>query len=374
MRGDKNFFLKLSLLLDLCAIVVLTLVGLNWFVSILLVEAVGWLIRLFFISRVLFLFIGKRLIHMIPIIIAVIAISFLLLQLAPGDVFTQMSMNPDMKAETIERYRQAFGLDKPWFVQFFKYIWNALHFDFGYSISYNTPVFRLVSLKAINTLIIALGVILFSWIVSIPTGIYSATHQYKIGDQIVTVIAFVGLALPSFFMAFLLIYLVSKTGNWLPIGGMWSVNVDEMNYFQKAIDLLRHMAIPVFVLAARQMASQTRIMRANMLETMSQQYITTAWAKGLDRKTVIYKHALRNAINPMISIFGFQVGNILGGSVLVESVTAWPGLGSLIFGAIMSQDTYLVVGSLIYSVALLVVGNLVADIVLGMVDPRVRIS
>ena len=374
MVKDKTLLIKLSLIIDLCLIVLLTLLGLNWFLSVLLVEAVAWLTRLFFISKTLFFFIGKRLIHMIPIIVAVIAIAFLLLQLAPGDVFTKLSMNPDMKVETIERYRAAFGLDKPWYVQFFKYIWNAFHLDFGYSISYNTPVFKLVSLKALNTLIVAMGVILISWGVSIPTGIYSATHQYKLGDQIVTVIAFIGLALPSFFMAFLLIYFISKTGNWLPLGGMWSVDVDEMNIFQKSIDLLRHMAIPVFVLAARQMATQTRIMRANMLETMSQQYITTAMAKGLDQKTVVYKHALRNAINPMISIFGFQVGNILGGSVLVESVTAWPGLGSLIFSAIMAQDPYLVVGSLIYSVALLVIGNLLADIVLGMVDPRVRIS
>jgi len=374
MNKNKDLYIRLSFVADILLIVFLILTGTSWFLSIVVVEAVMWLIRLYWISRVLLLFIGKRLLHMIPIILSVVAIGFFLIQLAPGDIFTQMTLNPNVNPDTIDRYRATFGLDKAWYVQFFRYVWNALHLDFGYSINYKTAVFNLVSQRAGNTLTLAITTIILAWGLSIPAGIYSATHQYRIGDQIITVLAFLGLALPSFFAAFLLIYFVSSTGSWLPIGGMWSVDVDQMNIFQKGIDLLRHMAIPVFVLATRNMASLTRIMRANMLEIMSQQYITTARAKGLTEKTVVYKHALRNAINPMITIFGYQFGYILGGSALVEAVTAWPGLGSLMLQGIMSQDLYLVVGSLVYSVALLVIGNLIADILLGVVDPRVRIS
>ena len=374
MNKNKDLYLRLSFLSDLLLIVFLILSGTNWFLSIIMVEAVMWLIRLYWISKVLLLFIGKRLLHMIPIILSVVAIGFFLIQLAPGDIFTQMTLNPNIKPETIDRYRATFGLDKEWYIQFFRYLWNALHLDFGYSINYKTAVFNLVSQRAGNTLSLAVATIVIAWGLSIPAGIYSATHQYKLGDQVITIFAFVGLALPSFFAAFLLIYFVSSTGSWLPIGGMWSVDVDNMNIFQKALDLAKHMAIPVFVLASRSMASLTRIMRANMLEIMSQQYITTARAKGLTERTVVYKHALRNAINPMITIFGYQFGYILGGSALVEAVTAWPGLGSLMLQGIMSQDLYLVVGSLVYSVALLVIGNLIADILLGIVDPRVRIS
>jgi peptide/nickel transport system permease protein len=374
MNKNKDFYIRLSLLADLLLITLMILNGTNWFLSIVVVETIMWLIRCYWLSKVLLLFIGKRLLHMIPIVLSVVAIGFFLIQLAPGDIFTQMTLNPNLKPETVDRYRAAFGLDKEWYIQFFRYIWNALHLDFGFSINYRTPVFDLVSQRAGNTLTLAIATIVLAWGLSIPAGIYSATHQYKMGDQVITVFAFIGLALPSFFAAFLLIFVVSSTGSWLPIGGMWSVDVNQMNVFQKAIDLARHMAIPVFVLATRNMASLTRIMRANMLEIMSQQYITTARAKGLAEKTVVYKHALRNAINPMITIFGYQFGYILGGSALVEAVTAWPGLGSLMLQGIMSQDLYLVEGSLVYGVALLVVGNLIADILLGIVDPRVRIS
>lgn len=374
MDINQSLFKKLSYIVDVGLFFLFLLLNVHWVLSLVLAESIMWLVRLNWISRTLLVFILKRLLHIIPIILTVIAIAFFLIQLAPGDPFTLLTLNPNVKPETLDRYRQAFSFDKPWFIQFFKYVWNALHLDFGFSVYYKVPVFSLVSLRAANTLLVAVAVMICSWGLSIPIGIYSATHQYKVGDQVITIFAFIGLALPSFFTAFLLIYLISSTGNWMPIGGMWSVDVGDMNIFQKAIDLLRHMFLPVFVLSARSMASLTRIMRANMLETMSQQYITTAMAKGLERKTVVYKHALRNAINPMISIFGFQVGTILGGSVLVESVTAWPGLGSMIFQAIMAQDSFLVVGSLVYSVALLVIGNLFADIILGIVDPRVRIS
>ena len=311
---------------------------------------------------------------MVPIILATVAIGFLLIQAAPGDVFTTMALNPQIRPGELESFRRNFGLDQPWYVQFFRYIWNVLHGDFGYSQNFKAPVFWLVNARTANTLILTIPTIFLAWGFSIPAGIIAARRQYSWKDQVISVFAFFGLSIPNFFLAFLLLYLISVTGNWLPIGGMYSVDVNEMNVIQKFWDLAKHAAVPVFVLATSATAGLVRVMRANMLEILGMQYTTTARAKGLSERKVVYKHALRNAINPMITLFGFQLGAILGGAALTENVTAWPGLGRLILRALLTQDLYLVVGSLIYSVALLVVGNLIADILLAIVDPRVRIS
>jgi peptide/nickel transport system permease protein len=376
MDNSNTLRVRLSFIFDVLVFVALFFgAGWGWFGSLFMAEILGWLVRLYWISRPMLNFIVRRLLHMIPIILTVIGLGFLLIQLAPGDVFSQMELNPDIRPEVLERYRANYGVGQPWYVQFLKYVFNAIfRGDFGYSVNFKAPVFILVQQRAANTIILALTAFSFAWVASIPFGITAATKQYSWQDTTVSVFAFIGLSIPNYFLAFLLIYLIGNTGNWLPIGGMFSLNVDDMNVFQKALDLLSHLAVPAFVIGTAVMAGLTRIMRANMLEIMGMQYITTARAKGLTERTVIYKHALRNAINPMITVFGFQLGSILGGSALVENVTAWPGLGRLILQAILSQDLYLVIGSLIYSVALLIVGNLIADILLAVVDPRVRIS
>ncbi len=374
MKQLKNLDWRFTFILDVLALTLLIVAGWGVFSAVLLTEAVMWLLRLAWISPMLLKFILRRLLHMIPIIIAVLGIGFLLIKITPGDMFTRMELNPDLRPEDLARFRKNFGLDQPWYVQFFRYLWNALRGDFGYSQTFKAPVFTLVSQRAGNTLILSFATILFAWGFSIPAGIFAATHQYKWQDQAISVFAFFGLAIPNYFLAFLLIYIISTTGNWLPLGGMSSVDVSTMGPLGQFKDLLAHMILPVFVLFTSATAGLTRIMRANMLEVMSQQYITTARAKGLKYKTVVFKHALRNAINPMITIFGFQFGAILSGSALVEQVVAWPGLGKLILTAILNQDLYLVMGSLVYGVALLVIGNLLADIVLAIVDPRVRIS
>jgi len=372
LNRQVSYFL--TFVLDITFIIFLTLSGWHIVPTVFLVETVMWIVRLIWLSPPLLFFILRRLGHMIPIILSVVAIGFFLIQLAPGDIFSTMAMNPDIKQETLDRFREAFGLDKPWYVQFFKYLWNALHGNFGYSELFKAPVFTLVSQRALNTLLLAVLSFLLAWAFSIPAGIICATKQYKWQDQILSFLAFAGMSLPNFFLAFLIIYFISVTGNWLPIGGMHSVNVDSMNAIQKLWDLIKHLVVPVFVLAVAVTAQLTRIIRANMLEILGQQYITTARSKGLKEKIVVTRHALRNAINPMITIFGFQLGSLLGGAALVETVLAWPGLGKLILAALLAQDLYLVVGSLIYGVAFLVIGNLIADILLAIVDPRVRLS
>lgn len=374
MIKRNSFDWRWTLIADILLILSLVFTSNATVFLIILVEAILWLVRLIWISPLLLRFIIRRLIHMIPMIFVVVATGFALVQLAPGDIFSTMALNPNIRPSDLENFRRAFGMDQPWYIQFLKFIWNALHGDFGLSQIYKTPVFMIVSQRAANTILLSLVTIIAAWGFSIPAGIYAATHQYKPGDQIISVLAFIGLSIPNYFLAFLLIFLLSKTGNWLPLGGMHSVMASDLNWFMYALDTMKHMILPVFVIATSAMASLTRIMRANMLEIMGQQYITTARAKGLAEKKVVYKHALRNAINPMITIFGFQFGAILGGSALVERVLAWPGLGKVMLEAILAQDLYLVVGSLMYGVVLLMLGNLFADIVLAIVDPRVRIS
>jgi len=374
MLDVKTFNWRYTFLIDALAVMVLLFSGISAVLAVLGTEAFMWLVRLVWISPMLLRFILRRLMHMVPMILIVVAIGFALIQLAPGDVFTQMALNPNIRPADLENFRSNFGLDRPWYVQFFRYVWNALHGNFGFSQNYKAPVFTIVSQRAMNTLILSFFTIVVAWGFSIPAGIYAATHQYKPGDQAISVLAFFGLSIPNYFLAFLLIYIISVTGNWLPLGGMYSIDVSEMTWLQQMGDLALHLILPVFVLATAIMASLTRIMRANMLEVMGQQYIVTARAKGLKERKVVYKHALRNAVNPMITIFGYQFGMILGGAALVERVIAWPGLGKVMLEALLSQDLYLVVGSLIYGVALMMLGNLLADILLALVDPRVRIS
>lgn len=374
MNDQKRLIVRLTGAVDLSLVIVLILRGTNWLGALLIVEVLMWMVRLVWISPILLRFIFRRLLHMIPIILTTIALGFFLIRLAPGDVFTAMALNPQIRPEALATFRDNFGLNQPWYVQFFKYLWNVLHGDFGFSENFKAPVFWLVNQRTINTLILTIPTIVLAWGFSIPAGIIAARNQYSWKDQIVSILAFIGLSIPNFFLAFLLLYLISVSGNWLPIGGMYSVDVNEMNAIQKFWDLAKHAAVPVFVLTTGTTAGLVRVMRANMLEILGMQYTTTARAKGLSERKVVYKHALRNAINPMITLFGFQLGAILGGAALTENVTAWPGLGRLILRALLTQDLYLVVGSLIYSVALLVVGNLIADILLAVVDPRVRIS
>ena len=318
--------------------------------------------------------VGRRLMNAVPILFVTLAFAFWLIQLAPGDVYTAYALNPDIRAEDLERFRANFGLDQPWYVQFGRYLWNAAQGDFGFSQTFKAPVFVLVQQRAANTVLLSVVSLLLAWGFSIPAGIIAAARQYRWQDQSIAVLAFLGLSIPNFFLASLLLYVISATGSWLPIGGMTSIDHDQFSTFGKMWDLAKHLMVPALVISTAITAGLTRIMRANMLEVLGQQYITTARAKGLAERVVILKHALRNAINPMITLLGFSIGDILGGAALVEIVTGWPGLGKLILSALLNQDPYLVSGSLIYGVILLMLGNLLADVLLAITDPRIRVT
>jgi peptide/nickel transport system permease protein len=371
----------LTFIVDVALFLVLVFTGTGVFVAFFLTEVFMWLIRLYWINQSMLRYILRRLLHMIPIMFMVVALGFALLQLAPGDSFTRLYLEQDINEETINRFRAQFALDKPWYIQFFRYIFNVLRGNFGFSAEYKAPVFAMVSQRMGPTLLLSLSALVFSWGLSIPLGIIAATKQYKWQDSVVSVLAFIGLAIPNFFLAFLLLFFVTATSSalglsstWLPIGGMTSINHSSMGPIQQLFDVLHHLILPLFVLGTSAMAGLTRIMRANMLEILNQQYIITARAKGQSERVVVYRHALRNAINPMITILGFQIASILSGAALTEAVLSWPGLGQLVLQAIIAQDMYLVIGTLLYSTLLLVVGNLIADILLAVTDPRVRVG
>jgi len=316
-------------------------------------------------------FILKRLLHAIPLLIGITLVSFFIIQLAPGDYFTQMELNPEISRETLEKMRADFGYDKPIWIQYLRWLKNICQCDFGVSISYHIPVATLIKQRILATLYLSLVVILFLWLISIPCGLFCATHQNSFLDRVIMVIGYIGMSLPSFFFAFLLIFFSAKTG-LLPIGGIVSINFDDLSFFFKARDLILHIAIPASVLIFGGFGYLTRIMKGYLLDVLSSPYIIAARARGLSELRVIGKHGLANALNPMITIFGFQLSGILSGAALIEIITRWPGMGRLMLDAVLSQDLYVVMAGLVISSLMLIGGNLIADILLALSDPRIR--
>ncbi len=316
-------------------------------------------------------YIGRRLLHMVPLLLGISLISFIIIQLAPGDFLTQQALNPQVSAERVAQERARFGLDRPVYLQYFIWLSNALRLDFGHSFSYRIPVFRLIGSRLFNTFVLSLSAMAFTWILSIPLGIISAIRQYSWVDKLLTFFAFLGLAIPNFFFALLLLFIAMRTG-WFPVGGMYSIDYQSLSLAGKIWDRVYHLILPTIVLGTSGMAGLMRQMRGNLLDYLKADFLTTARAKGLSEGVVIWKHAVRNAINPIITIFGLSLPGLLSGAALTEIIMAWPGLGRLMLEAVLAQDLYLVMGSLIMSSVLLIVSNLAADLLLAWVDPRIR--
>ena len=314
-----------------------------------------------------------RVLQMIPTLLGISLISFIIIQIAPLDFTAQYRLNPQFSEETLTQLIQKYGLDKPVTVQYFRWLGRALQLDFGESTKYvGMKVFPLIATRVMVTLRLSLLAMVFTWLISVPLGIYCAIRQYSLSDKVFSVLAFIGMSLPTFFVAFLLLMLASNVG-WLPPGGLRSPHYAELSFWGRILDYLWHMAIPAAVMILSSVAGLMRIMRGNVLEVKRAQYVTTARAKGLSGGKVIFKHILRNAINPMITIFGYQLSALLSGVGLTEAVLAYPGLGKLMLDAVLAQDMYLVMGGLMMSSVLLLVGNLIADILLATVDPRIKV-
>jgi peptide/nickel transport system permease protein len=317
-------------------------------------------------------FLLRRLLSLIPLLMGVTLLAFLLIYLAPGDFLSQMAENPTIRPETIDAMRQKFGLDQPWFVQYFLWLKNVfLHLDFGESFAYRQPVFSVIIPRLGNTLILAVAAAIVAWGIAIPLGILAAVRQYSWVDKSASLFAFIGLSIPELFFALLMMYFAAKSG-WFPVGGMRSLDFNDLSFGGKLLDLAHHLVLPAIVLGTVPTAGRMRQMRANLLDVLRLDYVTTARAKGLDENTVVFKHAVRNAINPLITLFGFTIASLLSGSFIVEIVMAWPGLGSLTLEALLKQDLYLVMGSVVIAATMLVLGNLIADVLLAVADPRIK--
>lgn len=316
-------------------------------------------------------FILRRLLQTIPLLLGISALTFLLLQLAPGDFLSTQAENPMITAETIEAMKHRFGLDQPWYVQYFRYLERVfLHFDFGESFARHQPAFEVLREGMLNTLVLAVAAALVTWGLAIPLGVWAAVRQYSWVDKALSTLAFLWLSIPEVLSGLLLLFLAAHTGAF-PVGGMRSIDWDSLDSLGKALDLLHHLALPALVVGLIPLASRMRQMRGNLLDVLRLDYVTTARAKGLDENTVIFKHAVRNAINPLITLFGFTIGALLSGAFVAEIIFAWPGLGRITLEALTTQDQYVVLGGVMTASTMLVLGNLIADILLVIADPRI---
>ncbi len=315
-------------------------------------------------------YILKRILQTIPLLIIVSFISFFIIRLSPVDPLAELKLNPSISPVTVQKEKERLGLDKPIIVQYGKWATSFVKGDLGVT-SDGEKVSTKLAQRIPNTLLLTTIVILLTWFVGIPLGIIAAVNRRTPFDRILTVLTSIGMAIPSFFFAVLLLLFAVKTG-WFPIGGLTSANFADLNFWGKFWDITHHLFLPVIVLFTGSLASLQRQMRANMLDVLDSDYIKFARAKGLSNNMVIYKHALSNAINPMITLLGFEFAGLLSGAALTEYVFQYPGLGRLILEAVMKSDINLVMASLMMGAIMLVTGNLIADILLIITDPRIR--
>lgn len=318
----------------------------------------------------LFKYIFKRILQVIPLLILVSLISFFIIRLSPVDPLAELRLNPSISQETLNKEMKRLKLDKPIYIQYVSWAKSFVQGDLGYT-SAGEKVSTKLKERIPNTLLLTSIVIFMTWIVGIPLGVLSAIKKETAFDRILTVISSIGMAIPSFFFAILMLIFAVKTG-WFPVGGLTSYDFNEMSMLGKIVDLSKHLVLPVIVLFTISLSGLQRQMRANMLEVLDSDYVKFARAKGLSEGKVIFKHALRNAINPMITLLGFEFAGLLSGAALTEYVFQYPGLGRLILEAVMKSDINLVMASLMMGTIMLILGNLIADILLMIADPRTR--
>ena len=315
-------------------------------------------------------YILKRILQTIPLLIIVSVISFFIIRLSPVDPLAELRLNPSISQEVLQKETKRLGLDKPIIVQYGLWAKSFIKGDLGITSS-GEKVSVKIKERVFNTLILAFCVVFMTWITGIPLGIISAVKQNSFIDRFLMVLASIGMAIPSFFFAILLLIFAVKTG-WFPVGGLTGYNFADLNFFEKILDIAHHLFLPVTVLFTISIAGLQRQMRANMLDVLDSDYVKFARAKGLNEFKIIFKHALRNAINPLITLLGFEFAGLLSGAALTEYVFQYPGLGRLILEAVMKSDINLVMASLMIGSIMLVLGNLIADILLLITDARIR--
>ncbi|MCF8154142.1 MAG: ABC transporter permease [Rhodoferax sp.] len=328
----------------------------------------------------MFRFILWRMVWMLPFLLAISFISFVLIQLPPGDyvttyIATLAASNEIVDQNTAADLRSRFGLDQPMIVQYWKWITNIiLYGDFGLSFEWQQPVSELIWERMSLTLVLTFSTLLLTWGIALPIGVFSAVKKYSIGDYVVTFISFLGLAVPSFLLALVLMYFAAVEFGQ-SVGGLFSEQYQNAPWnFDKFIDFLQHLWIPVVILGVSGTASLIRVMRANMLDELNRPYVTTARAKGLSEFTLLVKYPMRLALNPFISTIAWLLPNLVSGSIIVAIVMSLPTAGPLLLQSLMSQDMYLAGAFILLICALTVVGSLISDILLALIDPRIRLE
>ena len=322
-------------------------------------------------------YIVRRLLYMILILFLVSIVSFVIIQLPPGDYLTTLVTNLRSRGilvgeEELQTLERRYGLDQPLYAQYAKWIWNFLHGDFGRSFQWNEPVSVLIAERLPLTVLISVLTLLFIYAVAIPIGIYSATHQYSVGDYAVTVVGFTGLAIPNFLLALILMLFFLRVFG-ISAGGLFSPEFELAPWsFAKVVDLIKHLPIPIIVIGTAGTAGMIRVMRGTLLDELRKQYVVTARAKGVSERVLLFKYPVRIAINPIISTVGWTLPAIVSGETIVAIVLSLPTTGPLLYRALIAQDMYLA-GSLIMFLSFLtVIGTLISDLLLVWVDPRIR--
>ena len=320
----------------------------------------------------LLIYILKRFLQTIPLLLIVSVIGFFLIRACPVDPLGELRMNPSISKQTKKNKKIRLGLDKPVVVQYGLWLKGFVKGDMGICTT-GEKVSDKLKERIPNTLLLTITVIFFTWLVGIPLGIVAALNKGKPVDRMLTILSSVGMAIPSFFFALLMLIFAVRTG-WFPTGGLTSYNFSSMSEFGKILDIAKHLVLPTLVLFTISLSGLQRQMRSNLLDVMESDYVKYARAKGLSENKVVFKHALRNAINPLVTLLGFEFASLLSGAALTEYVFQYPGLGRLILEAVLKSDINLVMASLMIGTIMLIAGNLLADILLKVVDPRVEAS
>jgi len=321
-------------------------------------------------------YILRRVVGMIPTVIIISIIAFVLIQLPPGDILTARiaqleSQTSQITEEQVQQLYQRYGLDRPIYEQYWMWITSFVQGDMGYSLSRSRPVRDLIFERLPLTLIVALSSMLFTWVMSVPIGIYSAVKKYTVFDYIFTFVGFLGLSVPNFMLALILMFVAVEMG-W-PAGGLFSPEYVAADWsWDKFINLLQHLWVPMIVIGTAGTARMIRIIRANLLDELEKPYVTTAKAKGVKRNKMLIKYPVRIAINPLVSTIGWMLPMLFSGEVIASVVLSLPTIGVLLLQSLMTQDMFLAGGIVLMLSMLTVIGTLISDLLLAVLDPRIR--
>lgn len=321
----------------------------------------------------LFRQISKRIAYAAALLLAVVILNFLLIHIAPGDIADTIA--GDMggaTAEVMAQIRIDYGLDKPFIVQLGLYLWNVLQFNFGYSFFFNTPVTALIAERLPATLLLVFTAQILALVIGIILGVISAKKPHGWLSHFVTLLALFGYSAPVFWTGIMLLIGLSLMVPLFPVAGMVDVTLLDAPLWRQYLDIAHHLFLPALTLASIFLALYSRLCRASMLEVLGSDYIRTARAKGLSERNIIYKHALKNALSPVIILAGLQFSAVVSGAVLVETVFSWPGLGTLALQSILARDTPTILGILFFSALVVIIGNLLTDLALRFIDPRIN--